>query len=195
MAKITVSVFHLLGEDLRETAHNQIMANNVSGWVWQHCGATRPNAPLMEEIMQGGSKSRVGPFRFILEREDGSTTLVLCSRGAACSFGILIDVTSAAKELGCDDRVAFSRAAFEFLSGEPVGGPDVRVVGRTRDVLVHAVKAIRQLRAWEPGMPVVVLLEDHELRLLGLREPDLDGTPMLTIGLPEEYGPPTEGTC
>ena len=145
--------------------------------------------------MQGGSNSRVGPFRFILEREDGSTTLVLCSRGAACSFGILIDVTSAAKELGCDDRVAFSRAAFEFLSGEPVGGPNVRVVGRTRDVLVHAVEAIRQVRALERGLPLVVILEDHELRLLGLLESDLDGTPMLTIGLPEEFEPPREGAC
>ena len=145
--------------------------------------------------MQGGSNSRVGPFRFILEREDGSTTLVLCSRGAACSFGILVDVTSAAKELGSDDRVAFSRRAFERLGGEPVRGSGAAVVGLTRKVLAGAVEAIRQVRALEPGLPLVVILEDHELRLLGLLEPDLDGTPMLTIGLPEEFEPPREGAC
>ena len=114
------------------------------------------------------------------------------SRGDAIADGVLLDVTSTAREAGIRYPVALTRAVWERCVAVPAGVVWQDEAGRLWDVLWLLACAIRRGNdGREVRFGVHVRNDNHDrtpplVRLKAVCGPGDDGEPVVTIMLPDE---------
>jgi hypothetical protein len=113
------------------------------------------------------------------------------SRGEAIADGVLIDVTETAREAGFRYPVAMTAAAWATCVEIPEGVTGQDETGRLWDALTMLRHASSRTRGGESTLYFDVLVLNDQtcprpVRLKAVCGPDDDGSPCVTVMLPEE---------